>query len=102
MPRRSHIGSTPGLVRLNSPSTDSKRLFGKLSIKRGLSEEIPGRHRILGIGAGFVPALLDRAISRQVQAHDDEDRFQQRVDCRFRTGPRIDSAAVAMTPEVLA
>lgn len=43
------------------------------SIYGCLSEEISGRHRIQGIGAGFVPALLDRALSRQLQQPHDED-----------------------------
>lgn len=37
------------------------------------STNIQGQHRIQGIGAGFVPALLDRALRREVQqAHDEE------------------------------
>lgn len=41
--------------------------------QRSLFDEISGQHRIQGIGAGFVPALLDRALSRQVQQPNDED-----------------------------
>ena len=44
--------------------------------------EISGRHRIQGIGAGFVPALLDRALSRQVQQPTTKMRCLWRVDCR--------------------
>lgn len=36
-------------------------------------DEISGRHRIQGIGAGFAPALLDRALRRQVQQSHDEE-----------------------------
>lgn len=73
MPQRSYIGATPALFDLTSPSTDSNRQSGELSIKRGLFDEFSGQHGIRGIGAGFVPALLDRVLGRDVQqVHDEE------------------------------
>jgi cysteine synthase len=42
-------------------------------VQRSLFDAISAQHRIQGIGAGFVPALLDRALSRQVQQLHDED-----------------------------
>ena len=45
----------------------------KQSGNRVAATEISGRHRIQGIGAGFVPALLDRALSRQLQQPHDEE-----------------------------
>ena len=47
--------------------------FGKTAGQRSLYDAISAQHRIQGIGAGFVPALLDRALSRQVQKPHDED-----------------------------
>jgi cysteine synthase len=41
--------------------------------QHSLFDEISAQHGIQGIGAGFVPALLDRALSSQVQQRNDED-----------------------------
>jgi cysteine synthase A len=38
-----------------------------------LSGHAPGPHKIQGIGAGFVPAVLDRALLDEIIAVDDED-----------------------------
>jgi cysteine synthase len=41
-----------------------------------LSGERPGPHKIQGIGAGFVPPVLDRALLDEVIAVDDEDALE--------------------------
>jgi len=41
-----------------------------------LSGRSPGTHRIQGIGAGFVPPVLNRSIIDEVVAVDDEDALQ--------------------------
>jgi cysteine synthase A len=41
-----------------------------------LSGELPGPHKIQGIGAGFVPAVLNRELLDEVIAVDDEDALE--------------------------
>jgi cysteine synthase len=41
-----------------------------------LSGEAPGPHRIQGIGAGFVPEILDRSVIDEVIAVSDEDALE--------------------------
>ena len=40
-----------------------------------LSKGTPGAHKIQGIGAGFVPEVLDTAIYNEVIAVEDKDAF---------------------------
>ena len=44
----------------------------------------PGPHRLLGLGAGFVPGVLDRKLVDRVLACSDEDAFEtaRRMACR--------------------
>jgi cysteine synthase A len=44
-----------------------------------LSGRSPGPHKIQGIGAGFVPKVLDRSIYQQIVTVRDEDAYQTRV-----------------------
>jgi len=41
-----------------------------------LSGRLPGAHKIQGIGAGFVPAVLNRAVIDEVIPVDDEDAIE--------------------------
>ena len=41
-----------------------------------LSGGLPGPHRIQGIGAGFVPEVLNRELLDEVIAVDDEDAIE--------------------------
>jgi cysteine synthase A len=51
-----------------------------------LSGGVPGPHRIQGIGAGFVPAVLDRALLDEVIAVSDDDAIHTAWACAKRTG----------------
>jgi cysteine synthase A len=51
-----------------------------------LSGEQPGPHRIQGIGAGFVPPVLNRELISEVIAVSDEDAIQTAWSCARREG----------------
>jgi len=51
-----------------------------------LSGERPGPHRIQGIGAGFVPAVLNRELLDEVIAVSDDDAIQTAWTCARRAG----------------
>jgi cysteine synthase len=51
-----------------------------------LSGRAPGPHKIQGIGAGFVPPVLNREIVDEVVAVDDEDAIQTARDVARREG----------------
>jgi cysteine synthase A len=51
-----------------------------------LSGRAPGPHRIQGIGAGFVPAVLDREVIDEVLACTDDDAIATAHRCAAREG----------------
>lgn len=51
-----------------------------------LSGGVPGPHRIQGIGAGFVPAVLDRELLDEVIPVSDDDAIRTAWDCARRAG----------------
>jgi cysteine synthase len=51
-----------------------------------LSGNAPGPHRIQGIGAGFVPAVLDTEILDEVIACSDDDAIELAHQCAAREG----------------
>jgi cysteine synthase A len=51
-----------------------------------LSGARPGPHRIQGIGAGFVPAVLNRELLSEVIAVSDDDAIQTARTCARRVG----------------
>jgi cysteine synthase A len=51
-----------------------------------LSGDSPGPHRIQGIGAGFVPAVLNRELLSEVIAVSDDDAIQTAWTCARRVG----------------
>jgi cysteine synthase len=51
-----------------------------------LSGERPGPHRIQGIGAGFVPAVLNRELLTEVIPVSDDDAIQTAWSCARRAG----------------
>jgi cysteine synthase A len=51
-----------------------------------LSGGVPGPHRIQGIGAGFLPAVLDRELLDEVIPVSDDDAIHTAWDCARRAG----------------
>ena len=51
-----------------------------------LSGGPPGPHRIQGIGAGFIPAVLNRELLDEVIAVSDDDAIQTAWTCTRRQG----------------
>jgi cysteine synthase A len=51
-----------------------------------LSGGRPGPHKIQGIGAGFIPAVLNREVVDEVIAVDDEDAIQTARELAHREG----------------
>jgi cysteine synthase A len=51
-----------------------------------LSGAVPGPHRIQGIGAGFVPSVLNRELIDEVIAVSDDDAIQTAWRCAKREG----------------
>lgn len=73
-----------------------------------ISGGAPGRHRIQGIGAGFVPDILDRSLIDEVIAVTDDEAFdvarrlmkQEGITCGISCGAAMAAALkVAARPE---
>lgn len=57
-----------------------------------LSGQEPGRHKIQGIGAGFVPSILDRSVIDEIIPVSDEDAI-----ATARTVARVDGVPVGIS-----
>ena len=73
-----------------------------------LSDGIPGTHKIQGIGAGFIPDILDTEVYDEIMAVDDEDAFEacrklvetEGILCGVSSGAALHAAKqLAMRPE---
>jgi cysteine synthase A len=70
-------GTITGVGRLLRERAPAARVIAvEPAASRVLSGGAPGLHRIQGIGAGFVPATLDRAVIDEVRAVDDVTAWQ--------------------------
>lgn len=70
-------GTITGVARcLKKLNPDFKAIAVEPLNSRVISGGQPGKHRIQGIGAGFVPKNLDTSIIDEVLSVDDEDAFE--------------------------
>jgi cysteine synthase len=60
-----------------------------------LSGRPPGEHRIDGIGAGFVPDILDRSVISEVRPIEEEEAQQVKLDLAKREGLLVGISAGA-------
>jgi len=60
-----------------------------------LSGQPPGPHKIQGIGAGFVPAILDRSVLTELRTVDDRDAWLSARDLARREGLLVGISAGA-------
>jgi cysteine synthase A len=60
-----------------------------------LSGQPPGPHKIQGIGAGFVPAILDRTVLSELRTIDDRDAWLSARDLARREGLLVGISAGA-------
>jgi cysteine synthase A len=80
-------GTITGIARyIKQQNPDFKAIAVEPKNSPVLSGGKPGKHRIQGIGAGFVPKNLDTSIVDEVIAVDDEDAFQYGRDLAKREG----------------
>ena len=103
-------GTITGVTRfLKSKNPDFKAFAVEPIHSAVISGEGPGKHRIQGIGAGFVPGNLDTSIIDDVVKVDDEDAFawgrelakQEGIVAGISSGANMWAAAqVAARPEM--
>jgi len=60
-----------------------------------LSGQPPGPHKIQGIGAGFVPAILDRSVMTELRTVDDRDAWLSAKDLARKEGLLVGISAGA-------
>lgn len=80
-------GTLTGVGRaLKERSGDTQVIAVEPAASAVLSGGPPGLHRIQGLGAGFVPPVLDRAVVDRVVAVDDADAFETMKALSAREG----------------
>ena len=80
-------GTISGTGRLNSHDLDVWIFFFQIPAGSPvLSDGIPGRHKIQGIGAGFIPETLDMEIYDEILTVTDDDAYQACRELARREG----------------
>jgi cysteine synthase len=87
---------------LKERNPDARVIAVEPSASPVLSGGRPGPHRIQGIGAGFVPSILDRDVIDEIVAVDDEDALAMARDLARREGVSAGISAGANTWAALA
>jgi cysteine synthase A len=102
-------GTITGVARfIKTKNPDFKAIAVEPIHSAVISGEAPGKHRIQGIGAGFIPANLDQSIVDDVVKVEDDDAFawakrlavEEGIMAGISSGANICAAAeVAARPE---
>jgi len=71
---------------LNEQNKELKIIAVEPATSAVLSGGRPGPHKIQGIGAGFVPPVLDRTLLDEIIPVEDEDALQAARDAAHREG----------------
>lgn len=80
-------GTITGVAQvIRSRKPDFKAVAVEPAASPILSGGKPGPHKIQGIGAGFIPAVLDQALLDEVVAVENEDAFQTARDLADKEG----------------
>ncbi|MFO7881026.1 MAG: cysteine synthase A [Kosmotogaceae bacterium] len=80
-------GTLTGVARALKSFNQSIRIIAvEPSNSPVLTKGIPGKHRIQGIGPGFVPSILDKSIIDDVITIDDEEAFKTMHELHKKEG----------------
>jgi len=80
-------GTVTGIGRVLRQKVPSARIVAvEPASSKVLSGGRPGAHKIQGIGAGFVPGVLDRSLLDEVHTVSDEDAFLRMKELAAREG----------------
>src|SRR5580698_9846623 len=95
-------GTLTGIARALKPRKPGLRIIGVEPLESAvLSGDSPGPHRIQGIGAGFTPGVLDRALLDDIRAVAEAEAFAAARHCAATEGLPIGLSSGAVLHAML-